>query len=198
MSFSLDLDLLKCRNTFMFFQGKSLALMADSRADDNVVAGLSRTYLKIPCVCPCLTHTHLWSESRCGLIHEPGWPCVIEFHRGERQGVSWVPGSFPGGYAAWTPTHYRYPYVSEMNSPSDTRGLGLHLGSTDNATLISTVVYIVWPNCAPSELLPPTLLPEAESYGKDGAVCDDAFAGLVLEWRWRWRKTGPLQLKFGN
>lgn len=111
------------------------------------------------------THTLLWSELRCGLIHEPGWPCVIGFHRGIGKGVSWVPGSFPGGYAAWTPTHYRYPYVSEMNTPSDPHGLGLHLGSTDNATLISTVVYIVWPNCAPSELLPPTLLAWAESYG---------------------------------
>lgn len=30
----------------------------------------------------CLKHTLLWSESRCGLIHEPGYPRAIEFHRG--------------------------------------------------------------------------------------------------------------------
>lgn len=60
--------------------------MADLCADDDVAAGLSRTNLKTCCVCSCLTHTHLWSESRCGLIHEPGWPCVIEFHRGKSRG----------------------------------------------------------------------------------------------------------------
>lgn len=148
MNCSLDSWIYSSAEARLFFhKAEIFASTANSRANDDVVAALSRTYLKIPCVCPCLTHTHLWSESRCGLIHEPGWPCVIEFHR---RGGIWrgSPGYLVPFLVATLlkrPTHYRYPYVSEMKSPSNTCGLGLRLGSTDNATLITTVVYIVWP-----------------------------------------------------
>lgn len=123
---------------------------------------LSRTYLKTPCVCPCLTHPPL---IRVKVWFDPWTRLAV---------CDWVSqgdktGGLLGPWFLWWRrclNAHPYPYVSEMNSPSDARGLGLHLGSIDNATLIFTVVYIVWPDRAPPEMLPPTLLAGAESYGR--------------------------------